>query len=121
MGFCVRKLQSPVRRRRGELRFNEIASVVVRQDHVGSVISNMTRRRFWHEPERDKRKKNMRSDMVPVDSARPAVESISNGPAFELKRIAESAVERALAWLQSRSTNRRPRFVEMQLVAVVRK
>jgi hypothetical protein len=88
------KLQSPVRRRRGELRFNEIASVVVRQDHVTSVISNTTRRRFWHEPERDKRKKNMRSDMVPVDSARPAVESISNGPAFELKRIAESAVER---------------------------
>src|SRR5215469_12016025 len=38
--------------------------------------------------------KNMRSDTVPVDSARPAVESISNGPAFELKRIAESVVER---------------------------
>ncbi len=34
----------------------------------------------------------MRSDMVPVDSARSAVESISN--AFELKRIAESLVER---------------------------
>src|SRR5215470_16179502 len=36
----------------------------------------------------------MRSDMVMVDSARPAVESISNGPEFELKRIAESVVER---------------------------
>jgi hypothetical protein len=32
--------------------------------------------------------------MVPVDSARPAVESISIGVAFELKRIAESVVER---------------------------
>ena len=32
----------------------------------------------------------MRSEMIPVDSARPAVESISDGPAFELKRIAES-------------------------------
>src|SRR5215831_8052267 len=60
--------------------------------------------------------KNMRSDMVPVDSARPAVESISNGPAFELKRIAESVVERRYRGLQSRSTNRRRRFVEMQLV-----
>src|SRR5262249_48166780 len=38
--------------------------------------------------------KNMGSDMVAVDSARPAVEAISNGPAFELKRIAESVVER---------------------------
>ena len=38
--------------------------------------------------------KNIRSDMVAVDSARPAVEAISNGPAFELKRIAESVVER---------------------------
>ena len=37
--------------------------------------------------------KNMRSDMVPVDSARAAI-SISNGPAFELKRIAECVVER---------------------------
>jgi len=36
----------------------------------------------------------MGSDMVAVDSARPAVEAISNGPAFELKRIAESVVER---------------------------
>src|SRR5215472_16868769 len=39
-------------------------------------------------------KKNMGSDMVAVESARPAVEAISNGPAFELKRIAESVVER---------------------------
>jgi hypothetical protein len=38
--------------------------------------------------------KNMRSDMVPVDIARPAVESISNGAAFEVKRIADSVVER---------------------------
>src|SRR5262245_27965165 len=32
--------------------------------------------------------------MVPFDSARPAVESISIGVAFEPKRIAESVVER---------------------------
>ena len=32
--------------------------------------------------------------MVPFDSALPAVDSISDGAAFELKRIAESVVER---------------------------
>jgi hypothetical protein len=32
--------------------------------------------------------------MAPVDSARPAVESISNGAAFELERIAGRVVER---------------------------
>jgi hypothetical protein len=37
--------------------------------------------------------RNMRSDMVPVDSARPAMESICNGAPFEVKRIAESLVE----------------------------
>jgi len=36
----------------------------------------------------------MRSDVVPVNSALPAVESISDGATFELKRIAESVVER---------------------------
>jgi hypothetical protein len=38
--------------------------------------------------------KNMRSDMVPVDIARPAEQSISNGATFEAKRTAESMVER---------------------------
>src|SRR5215469_7820698 len=32
--------------------------------------------------------------MVSVNSTQPAVEPISNGPAFELKRIAESIVKR---------------------------
>jgi hypothetical protein len=38
--------------------------------------------------------KNMRSDMVPVDSAQPAVESISNGAPSEVKWIAGSVGER---------------------------
>jgi hypothetical protein len=94
LGFSLRKLQSPVRRRRGGLRLNEVANVVVRLDHV-------TQRHDVIRPDGDsgtnpsvRREKNMRSDMLPLDSARPTAESISNGPAFELKRIAESVVER---------------------------
>src|SRR5262249_62061883 len=42
-----------------------------------------------------KKRKRLRSHhMAPFDCARPAVESISIGVAFEPKRIAESVVER---------------------------
>jgi hypothetical protein len=59
-----------------------------------SVFSRDTaRRRFRHESS-VRSEKNMRSDMVSADGARPGVESISNGVAFGLKRIAESVVER---------------------------